>query len=85
MRAGDAVNPGDLDRLCPGELWEDRRQPAGEHRLAGARGALEQETVSAGRGDLEREQRHLVPAHVAEIVPGTGVRDRRRRDSGRAR
>jgi hypothetical protein len=54
MRAGDAVDPRDLDRLCSRQLGKDRWEPAGEHRLAGARGALEQQMVSARRGDLER-------------------------------
>ena len=36
---------------------QDRRQPAGEHRLAGPGRALEQQVVAAGGRDLQREHR----------------------------
>jgi hypothetical protein len=54
VQAGDAVDPGHLDRLGARHRRQDRGHPAREHRLAGAGRPLEQEVVPAGGGDLER-------------------------------
>ena len=53
-RPGDRLDARDLDRLVGVERRQDRRQPAREHRLAGARRALQEQVVAARRGDLER-------------------------------
>ena len=67
VQPGDAVDPRHLDRLGPGELGQDRRQPARQHRLAGPGRALHQQVVAAGGGDLERQQRCRVSADVGQV------------------
>ncbi len=75
----DAVDPRHLDRLGAGHRRQDRGHPPGEHRLAGAGRALEQQVVAAGGRDLERQQRRGVAADVGQI----GLR-RRGRGTARA-
>ena len=55
------------------EQRQDPRQTPREHRLAGSGRAGEQQVVTAGRGDLERAPRTLLPAEVAEVGRGRRV------------
>ena len=84
QQPGDRVQLGRLERLVAGELGQDRGEPPGEHRLAGAGRADHQEVVTAGRGDLERAPRLRLTADLGEI--GSRRRPRRGRldlDPGR--
>ncbi len=82
VQAGDAVDPGHLQRLRGVERREDPRQAPREHRLPRAGRTLEEQVMAARGGDLEREQRLLLAAHVAEVGVLAG---RRHRGSGRRR
>ena len=64
---GDRLDARDLDRLVGAERRQDRRQAPGDHRLAGARRALQEQVVSAGGGDLEPEDEPVVAADVREV------------------
>ncbi len=65
--AGDALDAGHLDRLRTGERWQDRRQSLCQHRLAGARGAAQQQVVLARGGQDQRLDGLWLAAHVAEV------------------
>ena len=65
--AQEALDPGDLDRLLATQRRQDRGEPVREHRLAGPRGAAEQDAVSARRRDHHRPDRVPLPADLAEI------------------
>ena len=64
---GDRLDARDLDRLVGAERRQDRRQAPGDHRLARARRALQEQVVPAGGGDLEPEDEPVVAADVREI------------------
>ena len=66
-RPADRVHHRRLQRLVEAERRQDPRQPRGEHRLAGARRADEQQVVAARGGDLQRAPRDLLPAHVGQV------------------
>src|SRR5207302_289093 len=53
--AGDAMDRARRDRFVVVERRQQRRQSAGEHRLAGARRSHKKQVVASSRGDLERE------------------------------
>ena len=61
------VDLGDLDRLRQGERRQEAGEAPGEHRLAGARGADEEEVVAARRGDLQGSLGGLLAAHLREV------------------
>ena len=63
--AGEAVHHRDLEHLLGRQRRQDRGQPRGEHRLAGARRADHQEVVAAGGGDLEHALGALLAFDVA--------------------
>ncbi len=64
---GGRMDLGDLERLGAFEGREDRRQPAGQHRLADAGWSDDQEVVSArGRG-RERVAGVIEAAYVGEV------------------
>ena len=86
-QARDRVDARHLERLVGVERRQDARQPAGEHRLAGARRPGEQQVVAAGGRDLERAPRPLLPAHVARgrARPARRVAVRRARYGGGSR
>ena len=65
--AGGGVDAGDLERLGGGQGREDGAQSPGEHRLAGAGRAAEQQVVAAGGRDLERLAGERQPPHVGEV------------------
>ena len=52
---------------CGRQRRQDRRQPPGEHRLAGAGRADHQDVVPAGGGDGQRPLGELLAADVGEI------------------
>lgn len=66
-----------LESLVPGQVGEDPRQTRGEHRLARARCAHQQQVVSTGGGDLEGAAGHHLTADVEEVGL---ARTRNRRD-----
>jgi hypothetical protein len=54
QRACHGVDGGDLHRVPVVEVRQEAREPGGEHGLAGAGWADEEEVMPSGRGDLER-------------------------------
>ena len=70
-QAGDGLDPRDLDRLLGRERRQDRRQPPRDHRLAGARRALEEQVVPARGGDLEPGISPLWPRTSASSASGS--------------
>ena len=76
---GDRVDARDLERLIGAERGQQPREPAGEHRLAGAGRPGEQQVVPAGRSELERAPGALLAADVGEV----GVDGRRDHAVGR--
>ena len=73
---GGGVDARDLERLVGVERRQDRRQPAGEHRLAGARRPDEQQVVPAGGGDLERAARATASPRTSARSTGSSSRSR---------
>ena len=73
VRPGGRVDARDFERVVAVERRQDRRQPAGEHRLADARRADQQQVVTAGRRDRERATRVGEAAHVGEVEGLVGV------------
>ena len=67
---GHGVKPGGLQRLRPRHPRQDRRQPAGEHRLAGSWRPHEQRVVASGGGDLQRPPRDALSPHLREVQAG---------------
>jgi hypothetical protein len=61
------MNLGQLKRGLEFERRQYCRQPAREHRLAGAGRADQQDVVRAGRGDFERPLGRLLAADLAEV------------------
>jgi len=59
-----------LDGFGIGHARQDAGQSAGEHGLAGAGRADEQQAVAAGRGDFERAFGVLLAAHFAQVRTG---------------
>ena len=75
----DALDARDLERLGPAQRRQDRREAAGQHRLAHPGRPGEQEVVTARGGDRQRAQNAGMSAHVGEVdVTGLGRRDGRR-------
>ena len=64
---GDGVDARHLERLVRLERRQEPRQAAGEHRLARARRAGEQQVVAAGGRELERPPGALLAADVGEV------------------
>ena len=81
VRARGGVDLGDLERFVAVERREDRRQPAGEHRLADAGRADHQQVVRARGRDRERAAARREPAHVGEVEGFVALG--RERDLGR--
>jgi hypothetical protein len=75
---GNRVDLGKIDRLGNGKRRENPGKSTGHHRLAGPRGADQEEIVGPRGGDLERALRELLPANVGEI----GLAGRRRLKEG---
>ena len=71
--AGGGVDAGDLERGLEVERGQDRGEAAGEHRLADAGRADEEQVVCAGRGRGEREPGVGEAAHVDEVEGFVGV------------
>ena len=65
--AGDRVDPHHLERLPRLERGQDRRQAPAEHRLPGSGWPGKQQVVAAGRRELERAPRPLLPADVGQV------------------
>jgi hypothetical protein len=65
--AGDGLDSGHLEGFVGIERREDRREPAGEHRLAGTRRPRQHEVVRTRGRDLERDPRGREAAHVDEV------------------
>src|SRR6266576_5509369 len=63
----DGMDPGDLERLLLLERRQDSRQPAGEHGLARAGWAAEQQVVTARGRQLECTASSFLAANVGEI------------------
>ena len=83
-RPGDGVDARHLERRLAVERRQDARQPPGEHRLARAGRACEQQVVLARGGELERSPCALLAAHVGEVGRGNGSSARRPAASGSA-
>src|SRR5438105_12658849 len=64
---GGGVDRAGLDCFHFVEWRKDRREPAREHALAGARRPQEEEVVAAGGRDLERQLRIVEPAHLSQV------------------
>ena len=65
--AGDGRDHRHFEQLGWRQRRQDRRQPCGEHRLAGARRADHQEMMSAGGGDFERALGAFLSLDIAQI------------------
>jgi len=65
-----------LEQLLGGERRQKSRQPLGQHRLARARRAGEQEIVAARRGDLQRSLGALLTLDVAQVRAGGALEHR---------
>jgi hypothetical protein len=74
---GGREHLGDLERLVLLERWKQAGEAPGQHRLAGARRAGEEQVVGAGGGDLQRPAGLVLASDVGEVL------DRRRRGFGR--
>ena len=74
QQAGHRVDRRHLERLVLGERRQDRRQPARQHRLPRPGRTDQQARVTAGRRDLERALRRVLPDDVGEV--GAVVRGR---------
>ncbi len=78
------VHLGDLERFVGEQRRHDRREAAGEHRLADAGRADEQRVMGAGGRDRQCVARGLEAAHVDEVegLVGVGGVGRHRRRVG---
>jgi hypothetical protein len=74
--AGGREHLGDLQRLVLLERWEKAGEAPGQHRLAGAGWAGEEQVVGAGGGDLQGAAGLVLAADVGEVL------DRRDRGVG---
>ena len=63
--AGDRGDHRDFEQFGRRQRRQDRGQPRGQHRLAGARRADHQQVVAAGGGDFERALGALLALDVA--------------------
>ena len=61
---------GDLQRLLPAHIRQDGGQPLGQHGLACAGGADQQQVVAACRGDLQGPPGIFLAHHIPQIRPG---------------
>ena len=77
------VHLGDRDRLGAGELGQQAGEAPGEHRLARARRADQEEVVAAGRRHLERPLGRLLAAHLREVGAAGAGRSPAARHPGR--
>ena len=66
-RAHDAVDLGGLEGLGEGQVGENRRQPLGQHGLARAGRADQDDVVTAGGGDFEGAFDVLLAFDVVEV------------------
>jgi len=69
-QSGDGIDFGGLDGLLQVPFREDRRQPLGEHGLAGPRRADQQNIMGAGGRDFHGPLRGLLAADILKIVRG---------------
>src|SRR5574341_521785 len=76
--SGDAVDRAREEAFVRLERGQDRRERAGQHRLACPRRTDEQEVVPSGRRDLERALRVLEASDVAQIHVPYRILPRRR-------
>ena len=67
QHAGDGVNLGGLQGFVKRERRKNRRQPLGQHRLAGAGRPNHENVMAACRGHLQRAFGGLLPAHIFEV------------------
>ena len=67
-RAGYRMNRGALQRFIEGERREDRAEPSGQHRLAGAGRTRQQEVMAAGGGNFERATSQELTANIRKIA-----------------
>jgi hypothetical protein len=67
-QAGGGEHLGDLERLVLLERREQAGEASGQHRLAGARRAGEEQVVGAGGGDLEGAAGLPLAADVGEVL-----------------
>ena len=74
--AEDRIDTGGLQRFPIGHRRQDAGKTARQHALARARGADEQQVVTAGRRDFQRPLGARLAAHVDEIGPLRGTRFR---------
>ena len=58
---------GDFQRFLPGHIRQNRRQPPGQHALAGARGPHQQHVVPAGCGNFQRPLAIVLPLYVGVV------------------
>jgi hypothetical protein len=67
LRAQDPVDLGHLQRLIEAHRRQEAGQAPCQHRLAGTRSAAQQQSVCAGRGDLQGPLRALLAAHFGQV------------------
>ena len=66
-KPSDALNARHLQCLLTAERWQDARQAAGDHRLAGPRRPTQQQVVATGSRYRQRINHSPVASHVSEI------------------
>jgi hypothetical protein len=71
-QAGGGEHLGDLERLVLLERREEAGEAPGQHRLASARRAGEEQVVGASGGDLEGAAGLLLAEDVGEVVDRRG-------------
>ena len=76
---GGRVDHGGLQRHLPLQLGQQAGQPLGQHRLARARRAQQEQVMAAGRRRLDRQPGHGVTAHLGQVGLRLGGRSGRRR------
>src|SRR5207249_8259033 len=72
--AGDAMDRARRNRFVVVERRQQRRQSAGQHRLAGARRSHKKQVVASSRGDLARALRRLLSGDIEQTDSGCWLR-----------
>ena len=80
--SGHRPDAAALQRLGAGHVRQDGGQALGQHGLACAGGADEQQVVAAGGGDLQRPLHIFLTHHVREVGKRLAIRLRRPRRGG---
>ena len=73
QQTGDGVDHSDLQRGAGVQIGQQPRQPRGEHRLARARRANQQDIMTTRGGDFDRAAGGFHAADVAHVGAAAGI------------